>query len=164
VVRKWTVKELMDSPPSSDGDAERGAAMFGVARCNQCHRVAGNGTLLGPDLTSVSRRFSRQDLLTAIIEPSNVIAENYRSVQIVTADGKVHVGQVMLGGDYRSPQLRLATDPTSPQTTIQIDKTTIEAQRTSPLSWMPEGLLDTLTRQEILDLLAYIESAGGLSP
>jgi putative heme-binding domain-containing protein len=163
IVQKWTVKELMDSTVSSDGDVTRGEAMFSVARCNQCHRVSGNGTLLGPDLTSVSRRFSRQDLLTAIIEPSKVIAENYRSIQIVTVDGKVHVGQVMLGGDYRSPLLRLATDPTSPQTTIQIDKTSIEAQRTSPLSWMPEGLLETLTRQEVLDLLAYIESAGGLS-
>ncbi len=164
VVRNWTVKELMNSPTKTGGDLDRGEAMFAAARCNQCHRVAGNGTLLGPDLTSVSRRFSRQDLLTAIIEPSKVIAENYRSVQILTADGKVHVGQVVLSGDYRSPQLLLATDPTSPHRTIEIDKTTIEAQRSSPVSWMPAGLLDTLTRDEILDLLAYIESAGGVSP
>jgi putative heme-binding domain-containing protein len=163
-VRRWTVKELMDSIAATGGDVENGRTVFSVARCDQCHRVAGNGTLLGPDLTSASRRFSRRDLLAAIVEPSSVIAENYRSVQILTADGNVHVGQVVLGGDYRSPQLRLATDPNSPRSTIQIDKSTIEQQRPSPVSWMPDGLLDTLTLQEINDLLAYIESAGQASP
>jgi len=164
VVRKWTVKELMNGPTTTGGDIEHGEAMFAVARCDQCHRVAGNGRLLGPDLTFVSRRLSRQDLLTAIVEPSKVIAENYRSTQIVTADGASHVGQVVLSGDYRSPQLRLATNPSSPQTTIAIDKSNIEQQRTSPISWMPTGLLNTLTRDDIDDLLAYIESGGGLSP
>jgi putative heme-binding domain-containing protein len=162
-VRKWTVKEILAEPETGQRDLERGRQMFAAAACASCHRVAGHGTLIGPDLTAANRRFSRQDLLTSIIEPSQVIAENYRSVQIVTSDGNSYVGQAVLSGDYRSPKLRLATDPARPWKTVEVDKVQIEIQRTSPISWMPTGLLDTLTRDEILDLLAYIDSAGQAS-
>ncbi len=162
-VQKWSVEaiETMSDATDKNGlrDVQRGKRMFSAAACIQCHRIAGRGTLVGPDLTAASRRFSRRDLLTSILEPSNVIAENYRSVQIVTSDGKTYTGQAVLGGDYRSPLLRLATDPSQPFKTIEIDKAAIEIQQTSPVSWMPEGLLDTLTLDEILDLVAYIELA-----
>lgn len=159
-VRKWTAKELVtpvEKPAAID--LQRGEKLFTEATCNRCHRIAGRGTLIGPDLTSASRRFSRHDLLMSIIEPSKVIAENYRSLQIVTTDGAIHVGQVVLGGDYRSSKLRLATDPISPQKIIEIEKKRIEKQQPSSQSWMPEGLLDTFSRDEIDDLMAYIESA-----
>ncbi len=159
-VRKWTVEDVLKSARSSGSrDLERGGEMFALASCIACHRVGRRGTLVGPDLTAASRRFSRRDLLTSIIEPSKVIAENYRSVQIVTSDGKTHVGQTVFGGDYRSPRLRLAVDPSHPLKTIEIEKSTIELQKPSPVSWMPAGLMDTLTRDEILDLVAYIEAA-----
>jgi putative heme-binding domain-containing protein len=120
--------------------------------------------LIGPDLTAASRRFNRRDLLTAMVEPSKVIAENYRSLQIVTDDGKSFVGQVVLGGDYRAPSLRLAIDPARPQSMVEIDKNRIEVQTTSAVSWMPSGLLDTFTREQIFDLVAYIESGGVVAP
>ena len=79
---------------------------------------------------------------------------------MVTTDGKSYVGQTSLGGDYRSPVLRLATDPQRPDKIVEISKSEIEQQRPAPTSWMPQGLLDTLSRDEILDLLAYIEAGG----
>ncbi len=138
--------------------------MFAVADCIKCHRIGTRGRLIGPDLTAASRRFSRRDLLISIIQPSLVIPENYRSVQIVTDDGTMHTGQAILAGDYRSPQLRLASDPAHPGSFIEIDKSAIALQKLSEVSWMPTGLLDTLTRDEILDLLAYIESAATTTP
>ena len=159
-VRKWTVDDVLSLAVAQEPSRRRGKAAFQAASCSSCHRVARHGTLIGPELTSVSRRFSRRDLLKSIIHPSQVIADNYRSLKIVTTDGEVFVGQVGLGGDYRSPILRLATDPTQPLKTVEIQKSQIDIQQTSATSWMPEGLLNTLTGQEILDLLAYIEAGG----
>ena len=161
-VRKWTVQELADSLGEVDNhrDLARGKSLFSAAVCAKCHRFAGQGTPIGPDLTSASSRFSRRDLLDAILTPSKVIAEKYRSIQVITTAGKSYVGQAALGGDYRSPILRLATDPLHPFKITEINKLDIELQRPSPTSWMPAGLVDTLTRDEILDLLAYIESRG----
>jgi len=160
LVQKWTVDELLKTAAGqSDGDAVRGSEVFASASCIQCHRFGTRGTLIGPDLTAASRRFSRRDLLVSILEPSKVIAENYRGLQIVTSDGRTIVGQPTLGGDYRSTMLSLATDPRQPFETTEIPKTEIESQKFSDVSWMPAGLLDTFSRDEIRDLIAYIESA-----
>ena len=164
-VRKWTVDALADSLHEIDRprDLQRGEAVFVAASCIKCHRIAGRGTLVGPDLTAASSRFSRRDLLESIIKPSKVVPEKYRSLLIVTTDGKTHVGQTVLGGDYRSPLLRMATDPAQPYKITEIPKSVIGQQRPSPVSWMPEGLLDTFDKEAIFDLVAYIEARGETS-
>ncbi|MCG8652295.1 MAG: c-type cytochrome [Pirellulales bacterium] len=164
LVQQWKVEDF-DSLDNQTGarDIQRGKAVFETAACIQCHRIAGRGRPVGPDLTAASRRFSRRDLLVAMLAPSQVIAENYQSLQILTQDGQIHVGQPVLGGDYRSPKLRLATDPANPTKVIEIPKSSIQLQKTSPQSWMPDGLLDTFSREEILDLIAYIESAASMA-
>ncbi len=160
LVKKWTVEDLVESSAGqTSGDPKRGADVFASAACIKCHRFGTRGTLIGPDLTAANRRFNRRDLLVSIVEPSKVIAENYRSLQIVTTEGKAYLGQATTGGDYRSPVLRLSTDPTQPLKTIEIPKNEIELQKLSDVSWMPEGLMDTFTKQEILDLIAYLEAA-----
>ena len=88
-----------------------------------------------------------------------MIAENYRSVQILTEDGEVFTGQITRGVDYRSPVLRLATDPAKPSQIVEIEKSRISSRKQSQVSWMPDGLLDTFTRQQIFDLIAYLESS-----
>lgn len=155
LVKKWTLKNLH---VSSNGSVKNGAEVFRDSGCIQCHRFGSRGTLLGPDLTSVGRRFGTTDLLRSIIHPSEVIAEKYRSVQILMQDGRSFVGQPRQGGDYRSPMLELATDPQRPSMTTRIAKNEIATQKDSEISWMPEGLLDTFTEEEIADLLAYLQS------
>jgi putative heme-binding domain-containing protein len=160
LVKRWTLAELLDSIASKKGagDQRRGAELFAAASCIQCHRFGQRGASSGPDLTSVANRFSRRDLLRSIVQPSDVVAEKYRSLRIVTTGGRTHVGQPISGGDFRSSILRLAIDPLDRQKIVEINKNDIEVQRDSPLSWMPTGLLDTLTEQEVADLLAYLES------
>ena len=87
-----------------------------------------------------------------------MIADDYRSLLIVTTDGKTYQGQATLGGDYRSRFLRLSTDALRPFATVEIAKSDIESQQRSNVSWMPTGLLDTFTKDDILDLLTYLES------
>jgi putative heme-binding domain-containing protein len=105
----------------------------------------------------VANRFGRRDLLLSILEPSRVVDEKYRNEQVITSDGRVLVGRIVTGGDYRATTLRLATDPLRPSQTVEVNKSDIEAHQASPQSPMPAGLLDTLTVNEIQDLLAFLE-------
>ncbi len=159
-VRKWQLDEAFGAlgQLTTSPDLANGEKVMRAASCLNCHWFAGSGTHIGPDLTSVARRFSRRDILASIIDPSAVIPETYQGLHIVTSDGKVHVGRVVSSGDYRSEILKLATDSQNPFAFIEIPKKQIEQQRPSTVSWMPEGLLNTLTIEEIRDLLAYLES------
>ena len=162
MVRAWKLVDLANSLAAvgRGRDFERGARMFAAASCASCHRMGRRGAAVGPDLTSVAGRFSSRDLLASILTPSKVVAQQYRNVQIVTTGGKVLVGRVVPSNDYRSEMLRIATDPRDAGQITEIAKRDIESSQTSPVSPMPEGLLNTLTKAEILDLLAYLESAG----
>jgi putative heme-binding domain-containing protein len=163
-VKKWTVSEALGAIQAlaDQADLKRGQTLFTAASCSKCHRAGRLGASVGPDLTTASSRFSRKDLLESIVEPSKSIAENYRSLRIVTQDGKVYVGRPVLGGDYRSQTLRLAVDPQHPLQVTEIDKRTIEEEQVSAISFMPEGLLDTLSAEEIRDLVGFIETGGRL--
>ena len=147
---------MFESGLAGTRNLERGAKVFAQASCNKCHRFGSQGNLVGPDLTNAFRRFNSTDMLTAILEPSKVVAESYRTLQIVLSDGKTLTGQPTTAGDFRSPTLRLATDPAKPFEVVEIEKNDIESQKWSSVSWMPEGLLDSFTKEEILDLLHYL--------
>lgn len=161
-VREWTLDALRPvyADGASGGDARRGETVFRDALCSRCHRSGLTGPAVGPDLTFVARRFSRHDLLESIVRPSLAVAEQYRNAQIVTDDGHVYVGRVLVEGDFRSEKLRLNVDPLHPAKIIEIDKKQIEAYRLTDTSPMPQGLLDTFTLDEIRDLSAFLESGA----
>jgi len=82
-VRDWNINELsaaMQGLPT--GDAKNGARVFGQALCIQCHRVAGKGGSLGPDLTAAARRFSERDLLEAIVDPMKDRTDQYGALEM----------------------------------------------------------------------------------
>jgi putative heme-binding domain-containing protein len=120
--------------------------------------VGVRGPAIGPDLTHVAQRFSRRDILESIVRPSLSVAEPYRNARIVTEDGKVMTGRVVSAGDYRSQSLKLNTDPLRPSQWVEVDKRTIAEFLDLGTSPMPEGLLNPFTREEIADLLAYLEA------
>jgi putative heme-binding domain-containing protein len=133
----------------SKGESGRGKAVFEKASCAACHSSA---SAIGPDLRGVASRFSRDDLFTAILEPSKDIAPQYRSVQLVTTNGKVHQGLIV----YDSPDgIMLQTGAT---TTVRIPGDTVESRYTTDVSLMPVGLLDKLADGEIADLLTYLKT------
>ena len=137
-----------------------GRQAFAVALCNRCHRFQGSGYSVGPDLTGVARRLGRTDLLRAILLPSESIAQNYRTDLLELADGRNLSGQIIPTLDYRAPHLLLAENPLNPGQAVKILKVEVLKRRRSDLSIMPAGLLNILNKQEILDLIAYLESPG----
>jgi putative heme-binding domain-containing protein len=146
--------------PGGRRNFEQGRRMFAAALCVRCHQLGDRGTPVGPDLTEVAGRFARRDLLDSILTPSRVVSETYRNIRVTTRDGRTITGRAVLEGDYRSQLLRLVTDPLEPWKLTEVPKNEITSYGESQISSMPEGLLNSLTREEILDLLGYLEAGG----
>tara|TARA_R110000850_G_scaffold81215_2_gene174671 strand:- start:5502 stop:8741 length:3240 start_codon:yes stop_codon:yes gene_type:complete len=156
---KWTLEELSAaaSKEMKKRDFVNGQKMFAATGCYACHRFGNQGGMTGPDLTSAGRRYSPHDLLDQVINPSKVINEQFSAISVVTEDGKVHTGVVVnLSGD----NMTLNTDLTDPNKRVNIDRKTIEELVVSKTSPMPADLFARMTKDEILDLIAYLISAG----
>lgn len=159
-VQNWKIGDFHEYASTSivEGDRERGAKIYRDASCVRCHRIGNQGKSVGPDLTFVGRRFGPNDLLESILTPSRSVAENYRLDVVMTRSGSVHTGQILIEGDYRSENIRIQTDPLRSNSIIEIDKREIEEHRQSERSTMPDGLLDGFDREEIRDLIAYLQN------
>jgi putative heme-binding domain-containing protein len=158
-VKKWTLDELV--PMVENGlkgrDYDRGRAMFAAAKCFNCHRFNDEGGGVGPDLSGVAGRFNTRDLLESTVLPSKTISDQYEAVTIATTDGRVITGRIVnLHGD----RLMINPDMLDPNRMVGVRRDQIEEMKRSPTSMMPEGLLDTLDRGEVLDLIAYLLSRG----
>jgi putative heme-binding domain-containing protein len=142
---------LTSDPHGKTGDPSRGRLIFEKASCVKCHKFGKEGEGVGPDLTTVAKRFKRADILESILYPSKAISDQYRSVTITTTKGQQLTGLAAVQGDTLTVLL-------SDTSRVTLNKTDIESQVASLVSVMPERLLDPLTRAEIADLFAYLES------
>jgi putative heme-binding domain-containing protein len=158
-VRAWTLDDL--APLADKGltgrSFDRGRSLFSAAGCFACHRFDVEGGSVGPDLTGAGGRFSTRDLLESIVVPSKVISDQYGAVIIALDNGRVVTGRIVnLFGNNMS----VLTDMLDPNSQVSVNQTQVEDMKPSPVSMMPEGLLNTLNEDEIKDLLAYLLSRG----
>jgi putative heme-binding domain-containing protein len=157
-VHNWQLDDLepMLDQVETGRSFERGREVYQAAQCAKCHRFAGEGGDTGPDITGVGARFTPQYLLESLIVPSKAVSDQYVNTIIATDDGEVVTGRIV-GEDATTIKVR--TDPFA-LTLTELPKAKIEAQRPSPVSEMPQGLVNVLTKEEILDLIAFLRSAG----
>jgi putative heme-binding domain-containing protein len=157
-VKEWLFEDLARDleglGPSRSHEV--GARLFNELGCVQCHRLAGAGGGAGPDLSSIANERTPQELLESILEPSKKIAAEFAATVVITSDGRTLHGRVSSEND-REIVLHVE-DSLSPPVTIRKDN--IEDRQLSTASTMPKGLLDTLQKSEILDLLAYLIANG----
>ncbi len=158
VVKNWKMADLEPElgQVSKGRNFQRGKDMYEIGQCAQCHKFGNEGGAVGPDLTAVSSRFARRDVLESIIEPSKVISEQYQNTMFELKDGTDVVGRVL---EDNADKVVVQQNPLAPEKT-EIKKANIKSRTASKVSPMPEGLVDTLTKDEILDLVAYLESVG----
>jgi putative heme-binding domain-containing protein len=158
-VQEWTVIELLRAAGvSQEGrDIDRGRKVYAEALCSRCHRLDGTGGITGPDLTGVGRRFDTRALLESILDPSKVISDQYSTVEVITRNGESSIGRI---SDMNEESILLLTDLITPAAFRRIPHAEISDIVPSTVSMMPTGLLDHFTREEILDLLAYLRSPG----
>src|SRR5690606_5123821 len=148
----WTVDDLVALEPQLRRRSFRnGRQMYAAARCVVCHRFGGDGGATGPDLTQLAGRFNLKDLAEAIIEPNKVISDQYRATVITTTGGQVYTGRIV---SETNDSLILVIDPEDASKVVELNRDEIDEMKPSPVSLMPTDLLDTLNRDEVLDLLA----------
>jgi putative heme-binding domain-containing protein len=130
--------------------------MFHSTACYACHRFDGRGGGLGPDLTTAASRFSLRDLVENIVEPSQVISDQYGSESVELADGTMLIGRAY----EEDGRLHVVYDPRNPDEREAVELARVKARRPYPVSFMPTGLLNGLNPEEVLDLLGYVLSGG----
>jgi putative heme-binding domain-containing protein len=136
------------------GDPHRGERLFWsqTNQCGTCHKIGGRGAPVGPDLSTIGKLRSREDLLDSLLEPSRRIEPKYATYVAATADGRSLSG-LLVKRDEASVVLR---DGKSQE--IILAARDVEELRPSRTSLMPDGQLAGLTAQEAADLVAYLHS------
>jgi putative heme-binding domain-containing protein len=156
---EWKLEEFaaaLEAMPSGRSFANA-KQIFQVATCVSCHRMNGVGNEFGPDLTKIDPKNKPIDVLRDILEPSWRINEKYQAFLIELKSGKTISGLIL---SETPTTVKLIENPLVKAEAVEIRKSDIEDKKPLPTSLMPKGLLDKLTREEILDLLSYIWSKG----
>ena len=121
-------------------------------RCASCHRLAGQGYALGPDLASV-KSSGKEKLLLNILDPNREVAPNYLSYVLETKNGETLLG-LIANENASSLTLRRANGDES-----VVLRSSIKYIQSVGVSVMPEGLEAGLGQQDFADLLEYISTA-----
>lgn len=158
-VKEWTMDDLASDLAQVDRGRsfEKGRQAFVDAQCLACHRLGLEGGGIGPDLTAVSARFSRRDVLESILDPSKVVSEQYQNTTIWLKSGDDHTGRLV---DETPERVVLVPNQLQPNMRVGIAKASIAKREFSKLSPMPAGLANALSKEDLLDLLAFIEAGG----
>jgi putative heme-binding domain-containing protein len=157
---EWKLADLSDEVlhlEHRSNSFDVGEKLFTVASCIGCHKMNGKGANVGPDLTKLPPEYQPVDVLQHMLEPSKKIDKKYQAYTFVMASGKVLTGQIV---KEEGNTLHVLDNPTAPDKLRVLNKDDIDEQEPSKVSIMPQGVLNKLTQEEILDLLAYVVSKG----
>jgi putative heme-binding domain-containing protein len=146
LIASW--KERLTDDNLEEADLSNGRLVY-KKTCATCHRLYGDGERIGPDLTG-SNRDNLDYLLDNILDPSAVVAQDYRISNIILVDGRVISGIV---GAKTDRTINVQTQ----ERLLVIDRDDIEEMVASPLSLMADGLLQPLNEEQVRDLIAYLQ-------
>lgn len=156
---EWKFDDLASMVGMLDEGRSLGNAkqMFQAANCVACHRLNGTGQEVGPNLTKLDEKYKPLDILRELLEPSARINEKYQTWTFVTDAGSVVTGLIL---EETADTVKVIENPLNKAEPVVLQKSEIDERAKSNISIMPKGLLDKLTQEEILDLIAYIEARG----
>lgn len=140
-------------PLLTGGDSFRGRGVFfsPKAACGACHRVGSEGGRIGPDLTKIGAVRSGRDLLESILLPSSTFAQGYETWAVTTSDGRELDGVIA----RQNSDAIVLRDASGAETLLLRDQIKHLERRAASL--MPEGLEHAMTREELQDLLAFLQ-------
>ena len=157
---EWTYDDLYPALASlTEGRShEVGQNLFKVASCVACHKVGEEGRNFGPDLVKLeAKKQAPEHILRSLVEPSQEIDDAFRSQTFLLADGNIVTGLVV---EETADAVHVLVDPLAQADPRVISLADVEERIRSDVSIMPQGLLNKLTLEEILDLIAYVHAAG----
>lgn len=144
------ISELMKMP----GDAARGAAVFrrDTAGCVKCHQVNGEGVDFGPNLSEIGAKLGKDALFQAILDPSAGISFGFEAWQIELKSGDETYGLIV---SETADEIALKTPG---NIVTRYKKSDIASREQQKLSIMPAGLQQTISTQDLVDLVEYLSS------
>ncbi|MEE2712109.1 MAG: PVC-type heme-binding CxxCH protein, partial [Planctomycetota bacterium] len=148
------IAELAKMP----GDWRRGREVFfgTTSQCSKCHTYGARGGNTGPDLTAVSQKYGKKELLDHILNPSAAIAFGYDAWIVTTKDDDLYSGFILADGDYV-----IIKDADGRRHVIPADQ--VDSRRKESSSTMPDTIALGLEPRQLADLVAFL-SAGGAKP
>ena len=157
--KEWKLDEAMAVVKDSliNRNFENGKMMFAATMCSSCHSIAAEGGSVGPDLTHLGTRFSEKDILESIIDPNKVISDQYAATSYYLKDGSSILGRFK---NETKDKIFISQNPFSPQTLRSINKKDVVVTSVSKLSIMMPGMINSLNKEELKDLIAYLVSGG----
>ena len=126
---------------------KNGKAVY-AKTCQACHKLYGEGTPIGPDLTG-SNRNDLDYLLSNLIDPSAEVAKDYRMSAVQTLDGRLVTGIIV-----EQTKARVVVQTATEKVTLSADD--VDTIKDSAVSIMPDGQLDALTKNDARDLIGYL--------
>ena len=157
--KRWQEQDI--KPLLANGLEKRnflqGKNMFIATNCIACHVMQGEGGNAGPNLSQLGTRFSPEDMLESIINPSNVISDQYNSIVFSLTNGQSVVGRLV---DEDETTYRISQNPFATEEIRAIPKDQVTDKKYSTISSMPEGMINILNEDELKDLLAYLIAGG----
>jgi putative heme-binding domain-containing protein len=142
-----TLSQLVALKPNAEG----GKKVFNSV-CIACHQVGASGLDFGPKLTEIGSKLSREALLEAIVHPSKGISFGYEGWQLSMKDGSTFSG-IITSKTETDISIKFPGG-----TTKELKTADIKSMKQIKESLMPEGLHQTMSRQELADLLEYLNS------
>ncbi len=136
------------------GDAAAGRRVFQSkeAACSKCHVISGKQQLAGPNLAVIGDKYTRDQLIKSVLEPSAGIHPDYASQIVITNDGKSHTGVLRRRTDSEIQLLD------AEGMLLKIPLEDIEEQKRSPTSLMPADMYKTVKQQQFADLVEYLST------
>jgi putative heme-binding domain-containing protein len=139
-------------PLLNGGNPARGRQIFfGKSACASCHKIGNDGVNNGPDLTRIGAIRSGLDILESVLLPSATFAQGYETFEVELENGDFLKGIL----SYETPEMVVLQSSAGGE--LRLARSEVKAVAKSPLSLMPEGLLQVLTREEAADLLAFLQ-------
>jgi len=150
------IAEYLEYDPMAyrEPNLESGERVFMRARCAECHVFGTIGKGGGPDLTSAAGRFTRRDMLEAIMYPSKVVSDQYVALDIEMKDGSFFSGMPVSETDS------MLTIMTPSGERKDLKKSDIDRRDPSQISVMPEGLVETMNFGQLVELIHFLESGN----
>jgi putative heme-binding domain-containing protein len=144
-------------PPLPDllkmnGNPVKGAKIFSspTAGCANCHRVKGEGIDVGPDLSEIGSKLAKEALYESILDPSAGISFGYEAWQLELKSGDEAYG-LLVSETAEEIGIKAAGGIVT-----RYKKNDIARRQQMKLSIMPAGLQQTMTAQELVDLVEYL--------
>jgi putative heme-binding domain-containing protein len=157
--KEWKYDELAGAVEHLQGRSFNNARqIFQVANCVACHKMNGAGVEIGPDLTKLDpKQQAATEILKDILDPSLRINDKYLTYVFELNSGKQITGMIL---EETPTTYKVIENPLAKTAAVLLKKADVAERTKSATSIMPKGLLDKLTREEILDLVAYIAAKG----